>query len=298
MKIKPGDSVAEWACEVRSSQMCDSDCCVRALIFGLIALVFGLVGMLCMTAGYVNNTNFNDDITKATCVVVSSTVQAGTCTESCNCNGNNCGICTFTCFNAIVTASIAGVTSGSTVEVVGGLLTPSDATAYLAADFPNGASFVCFYNTNANNTGQVSIFLSERNAESSFIAGLVFCGLTAATILIWIVVEIIVCGPDIADCCRSCFQALSCVSCRQQCRIALQRRRAAKQAATEQKAAIEEQKRVAEEEKRRQFDPQPEDFSVPPNPYAQPPTAPPSEEVLRNSELKRVDDDDLEVHVL
>ena len=218
--------------------MCQDDCCCRFAIFGPISIVFALIGMLCLTAGYYNNSNFNSGLTKATCVVGTSYVVTDQCSYPCNCYTNNnnawvCQTCYYTCYNGDVVAAIAGVTPGSILEVISGLDTSNDVLNYLNGVYPNGKSFTCFYNSNSNNTGQTDIYLGTKDAIDSFIAGLVFCGLACVVLLTYLIIEIIagdcsicdfmnfICGP-----CLDCFN-----DCDDSCRRARLRHRASRQSA-------------------------------------------------------------------
>ena len=79
-------------------------CCCKLLVFGLPALVCALIGMLCLTAGYVSNSNKNSQLTKAMCGTLSYSIRARLCSYSCNCDnqGHNCQTCTYPCFDGYV----------------------------------------------------------------------------------------------------------------------------------------------------------------------------------------------------
>jgi len=264
--------------------MCESFGC-RAVIFGSLFLLFGLIGMLCMTAGYVVNTNFDNGLKKTTCTTLSSYVLAAQCSYSCFCNSNGkCQVCYYTCYNCWVVALIAGVTPGSTLQVASGLQSTIDATSFLSIDYPNNGTFTCYYNYNS--TGPVNIYLNQRDAQSSFVAGLVFCGLAAAVLLVWIIIEIVAFLPEILDtiegCCGACFGACgacfgACGTCRHNCATKLNRAKENRRAAKEAKAVADARAaQIAFEEaerKRREFVPTAEDYA-PPSTQA-PPSAPP-----------------------
>jgi len=196
------------------SQDCRDNFCCRLVILGPITLLFGLVGMLCFTAGYINNSNFNSGLSKTTCTVRATSVVADTCYYTCNCDndGKNCQSCPYTCYDGYVTASISGITLGSSFEVIHGFKFSNDVTNYLNTNYPNGTLFTCYYNTNANITGQAQIYLNPKDSQSSYIAGLVFCGLAATSLLIWIIIELFAFAPvlfgeigeGISNCCYSC----------------------------------------------------------------------------------------------
>lgn len=231
------------------SDSCRNNFCLRLLIFGGLFLLFGIIGLLCFTAGYVNNTNFNYGLTKTSCVTNSTYVVADTCSYTCNCdnNGKNCNTCYYTCYDGYVVAIITGITLGSPFEVVGNLKQYSDVSAYLNTNYPIRSSFSCYYNSNANITGQVQIYLNPKDAQSSYIAGLVFCGFAATVLLIWIIIELFAFLPlvfegisnAISDCCDTC-----------------RRKRAVKQAKHDLEQAIEDKKAQS-------YKPSSEDFLPP-----------------------------------
>jgi len=276
--------------------MCDGDGCCRLVIFGPIFLVFALIGMLCLTAGYVNNTNFNNNLSKGTCVTKSTYVLADTCSYTCNCvtdsqGHSTCHTCYYTCYDGYVVAAIDGVTQGSAFEAVSSLQTTYDATNYLNANYPTGKLFTCYY-TGANSTGQVQVYLNPKDANSSYIAGLVFCGLAAAVLLAYVIVELIVCGPALCDCFASC--CYNCRRSRENRRLARETRHKTEKQERDQEnerkeLELELKKKELEIQKQQldqSFAARPEDFTPPPpmyNPNAYPPTASSGEQLITPS---------------
>ena len=253
--------------------MCDNFC-VRLLIFGLPCLVFGLIGMLCFTAGFVANTNFNNGLSRATCITKSTQVKANTCSYKCNCDGDgNCQTCHYTCYDGYVTAAIQSITLGTQFQVINSLKTSFDVSNYLDTNYPINSEFTCYYNSNVNTTGRLEIYLGPKDAQSSYIAGLVFCGFAATVLLVWIIVEIIICIP-------SCMDSVS--DCCNNIRRNGQMKKAERNRVKEQKMANKLREEELTRSKEESYKPTKEDYEAPPaiNDLDQPaPSAPP----LRNS---------------
>jgi hypothetical protein len=145
--------------------------------------------MLCFTAGYINNKNFNEHQVYATCTVISSQVVSDRCSYSCNCDskGQNCATCYYTCYNGWITVSIPAITQGTQVDVVDHLQTSNDVTLYLQNKYPLGSSFGCYYNNDVNTTGTVQVQLGLKDYITSYNVGLAFGGIAAVAVLIFIV---------------------------------------------------------------------------------------------------------------
>lgn len=277
-----------------TSNECRDNTCCYFIIFGIIFVVFGLIGMLCFTAGYINNKNFNEQQTIATCTVVSSYVQSDTCSYSCNCDGSSCSTCYYTCYNGVVYASIPSVTSSSPVTVVYYLDKSSQVTSYLQYRYPNGASFICYYNTNFQSSGSVQIKLGLRDYTTSFYVGIVFCSLAAVTLLVFLIFMAYGYLPIFFECIGDCF-----VSCCFTIKTRLNENKRNRQLKKKQREDIKKQQEI-EKLERGQFETSQVSLS---NEYVIPPqqqivaTAPPLDESqkiqpsappLRQSEYDRM----------
>lgn len=244
-------------------------CGCRFLIFGLVFLGLGLIGMLCLTAGWINNSNLNDALTftdKA--VTVTSQSWATTCSYCCS-NSDGCDTCYRTCFYGVISLEIPNVTTPFTIDlqVVSGITERNDVDVFLSTNFPIGKTFKCYYSGRGQST---HVQLQPNDSETSKIVGIVFCSFAAAVLVVWLIVEAIICMPDclgsVSQCCSDCSIRRE-RSKRERDRIANDKRVAKEQ------REMEEQ-RQAEEARRNSYKATPEDF-LPPD-YTQPPaTAPP-----------------------
>lgn len=159
--------------------MCDS-CGGRLIIFGSVFLLFGLIGMLCMTAGYVANTNNNNALISDTCITQAYSVVAKQCSYTCNCDskGQNCHTCYYTCFDGFIFVNITNIVNSYRIYVLTADRV-SDIDYTLSINYPIQKPFTCFRTTQQ----PISVRLSMYDANSSFIAGIVFLSFAAATLL-------------------------------------------------------------------------------------------------------------------
>lgn len=178
--------------------MCvDDGCGVRTLIFGCIFGLFGLIGMLCMTAGYVANTNNNNALVSDVCATQGYTIVSKQCSYTCYCDskGNNCRTCYYTCFDGFIFINITDIVNMYRIYV----LTAdhvADVNNYLSFNYPVGRPFTCYRTTQE----PIDVRLTKYDANSSFIAGLVFLSLAAVILIVWIIVECCFSGPEILAC--------------------------------------------------------------------------------------------------
>ena len=183
---------------------------LRLLIFGLLFLLFGLIGMLCMTAGYINNSNKNSQLVQGTCVTQSHAVIGKTCSYTCNCNDDICHTCYRPCYDGYINVNIQNIVTMAPIYIITLISSPYDVNNYLTTFYPISGEFRCYYSGSNETSVQVQINLNDAN--SSFIAGLVFLSLAAVVLLIWIIFEMIAFCPSflssfgdyIAGCCGHC----------------------------------------------------------------------------------------------
>lgn len=209
--------------------MCDEECCCcSSVILGPTFGVFALIGMLCMTAGYVNNMNKNAAMVPATCNAISYQIQPDSCYRGC-CSvdsNNKCIGCYYTCYSGFVTASIQDITPGSTFKVYTNDQY-SNVNAFLSVNYPSGKLFSCFYTYTGS---AVAIALGLNDVQGPYIAGLVFLGLAAAVGLVWLVIAF----PTLLSCCFGCCSDM-CDRCTDPCRSCKRRRQIAKEHDDEQR---------------------------------------------------------------
>jgi hypothetical protein len=187
--------------------MCRDDdaCCCSSVILGIIFGLFALIGMLCMTAGYVNNKNKNGNMVPAACQTLFSQIQTDSCYRSCCSTDSNgkCIGCYYVCYSGYVTASIENITVGSVLKVYTNDLY-ANVNAYLNVNYPNGRFFSCYYTYGSS----VSLFLGLFDVQGPYIAGIVFLSLAALVLLIWIIIAF----PWLLDCLGGC-----CTGCCSRC---------------------------------------------------------------------------------
>jgi hypothetical protein len=213
--------------------MCDGDECCWSAILGSIFGVFALVGLLCMTAGYVNNRNKNGVMVLATCAVVSTQTLPDSCYNYCcyTDSDNNCVSCYQPCFSGYVDASIPNITDGSTFKVFSDRAA-INVNAYLSVNYKVGKLFSCFYTFSGSS---VSIQLGLSDIQGPYIAGLVFLSLAAFVLIIWFIIlcpSILDCfGACCGDCCGSCCSDIGkmCIDPCRSCRRSMQQTKSQKQ---------------------------------------------------------------------
>ena len=146
--------------------MCDDECCCcSTVILGPIFGVFALIGLLCMTAGYVNNMNMNNAMVAAVCQTMSYQIQPDSCYRGCCSTDSNgkCIGCYYTCYSGYVTASIQNITTGSTIKVYTNDLY-NNVNAYLSVTYPTGKLFSCYY---TYNTKRASSGVRKENLKTN-----------------------------------------------------------------------------------------------------------------------------------
>lgn len=259
---------------------CDEDDFgLRCLFLGIPFLVCGLIGMLCMTAGYVVNSNANNQLRVGNCVTQSWFIQQTRCTNTCcsKDHDGNCISCTFTCYNSVVYVNIADVAQNDPVTVAGGANTAADAQALLQVNYPIGGSFRCYYQV--SNTSSVPIQLNLNDAMSSYIAGLFFLSAAALILLVWIVIEFCIFG---IPCIAGCFD--SCGDC---CRNTRRQKREQKERERRERLEQEEQMERQNQIKLQEDSEIAAAAVIPPNAFEQPiPSAPSGYDMgLRSSEM-------------
>ncbi len=169
-----------------SSESCRNNMCTYLIIFGIIASVFALTGMLCFTAGYISNKNFNEGLTLTECTVLSTGIYRTECSYTCSCNAQGiCQQCYYTCYNGYIYTYIPDVTpqTGNRITVIWQIENRDTVKNYLDYYYPPNRKFRCYYNTNYNVTNSVSIELGLKDYQTSFYVGIVFCSLSALTIV-------------------------------------------------------------------------------------------------------------------
>lgn len=190
--------------------MCGSDnFCIRLLIFGSVVLVAGIIGAGVM-GGYVADTNGNRELLYDNCTTKSTYWGSHSCSYECYCDTKgNCITCYYTCYDGYVIATVPKVSINSNpMNVISSKDTKQEVTNYLQAYYPNGSIFRCYYNSNAESQNSLNIQLSPYDANTKYIVGLVFLGIAAAVLGIWIIFELVAWCPlmidAIADCCGGC----------------------------------------------------------------------------------------------
>lgn len=176
-------------------------CYCKLLVFGLPALVCALIGMLCLTTGYVGNSNKNAQLSEATCGTLSYSIRARLCSYTCNCDsqGKNCQTCTYPCFDGYIVVAIQNVVTGATILVTQGARASNDVLVLMQTNYPINGTFRCFY---SGIGASAQVYLSMFDADTSFIVGLVFCGLACLFLLIWFGTYV----PDMLHACSGCCQ--------------------------------------------------------------------------------------------
>lgn len=174
----------------------DDTCCCSSVILGIIFGIFALIGLLCMTAGYVNNRNKNGNLVPATCQTISSETLPDSCYKSC-CyfdSDGECVGCTYTCYSGYVKAAVENITAGSVLKVTTRDLY-TDVNAFLNVYYPVGRLFSCYYTFGYS----VSLYLGLYDIQGPYIAGIAFLALAALALLIWIILSV----PWLYNCCCS-----------------------------------------------------------------------------------------------
>lgn len=177
--------------------MCDSDCGFISIICGVIFGLFGVIGMLCMTAGYVANTNNNNALITDMCTTQAYSVVAKQCSYTCNCDskGNNCHTCYYTCFDGFIFVNITNIVNMFRIYVLTADRV-SDVDYYLSINYPVNKQFTCYRTT----VEPIDVRLTRYDANSSFIAGIVFLSLAAATLVTYIIILCCLFASDIISC--------------------------------------------------------------------------------------------------
>lgn len=194
------------------------DCKIRLIFFGLF-LVPGLIGMLCMTAGYVNYNNKNEKYVSATCQCVSTQIINDRCYDSCcyRDDEDDCVGCYYDCYSGIVNADIENVTIKAYALKVYTNDYKNKVNAYLNVHYPLNKLFHCYYTFQDDN---VVISLSMYNTFPPFVAGLVFLSISGIFLLIWLICECCTFGAILCDtlphCCGNIYEC--CFSCCSRCK--------------------------------------------------------------------------------
>ena len=179
----------------------DECCCCASWILGPLFGLFALIGLLCMTAGYLNNMNINGSMVHATCLSTSYQILPDSCYRSCCTTDSKgkCVGCSYICYSGYVTASIENITTGTVFKAFTDDLY-TNVNAYLTVHYPSGKLFSCYYTFGTS----VSIFLGLTDVQGPYIAGLVFLGLAAAVGLVWLIISIPYLFECFGDCCGVC----------------------------------------------------------------------------------------------
>lgn len=210
-------------------------CKTRVSLF-LLFLIPGIIGMLCMTAGYVNFTNKNDRFVKATCECIKTQIVRDSCYDACcyHDKDNDCVGCYYDCYSGIVNADIENVTVKTYPINVYTSDYKNKVNAFLNVNYPIGKLFRCYYTFKNDH---VVISVNKYNTLQPFIAGIIFLSISGLFLLFWIIFESCTCSPY---CCGHLYEA--CFDCCSHCKHKFQKAREKRAAIAETKSLIKHAK--------------------------------------------------------
>jgi len=171
---------------------------VIRLIVGIIVGICGLIGMLCLTAGYVANRNHNATQIPAECLCIDHLIVKSRCSYSCRCRTitYDCGrtnLCSRTVCDTCYKDCYYGYVNLTIVNVVYDVFKyvirydhEHTVINYLNEHFPIGSSTKCYYDKDKH----FDISFDLKDEEGPYVAGLVFCLLAALFLVAWGIFEL------------------------------------------------------------------------------------------------------------
>ena len=172
----------------------------QRLIIGLVFIFLGLVGMLCLTAGYIANKTRNNSRIKATCVFTAHQIRHKLCSYQCNCvtksypcgeiicHSPYCQTCYKDCYDGFVVVEIPDIVKDIWIYILHGDDDEGYHLNYLNTFYPIGDEHQCYYD-NTTNTIRLSYDVLK-NEQDPYIAGIVLCAFAGGTLLVWSVIEL------------------------------------------------------------------------------------------------------------
>lgn len=166
---------------------------IYRISFGITFGILAVVGLLCMTAGYVANKKFNRELKEAICKITAHDIIKRRCSYTCHCHTIiineqshiRCRTCYRDCYYGYIIIEITNVINNFYKYIIN-YNQQGRVELYLNQYFPINSVRQCFYTKNE----KPYIVFNKKNEEGPFIAGVCFLIVAGVVLFLWGVLEL------------------------------------------------------------------------------------------------------------